>query len=46
MFEPQITRAWAIGSRPVAFQKLNMNNATRSACLAWSRTCYRPAYQS
>src|SRR5438105_1280518 len=34
--EPKITAACAIGSRPVAFQKLNINKAIRSACLALS----------
>jgi len=33
---PMITTACAIGSRPVTFQKLNINNAIKSACRALS----------
>ncbi|PYR98986.1 MAG: hypothetical protein DMG15_27360 [Acidobacteria bacterium] len=30
-FEPKITTACVMGRRPVAFQKLNINNAIKSA---------------
>src|SRR5438034_10764473 len=38
-FEPKITTACVMGRRPVAFQKLNINNAIKSACRALSGSC-------